>query len=96
MSGVKLEGVNGVRYMYYDPCHSPMKTHQPLKVVSALMNQPVPLNDRCCGESATLATSRPDISTQVRYRKEGEMRAGAAAMRADGAEGEVQVLAAWP
>jgi hypothetical protein len=25
--GVKLEGVQGVRYMYHDPCHTPMKTH---------------------------------------------------------------------
>ena len=24
--GVKLEGVHGVRYMYHDPCHTPMKT----------------------------------------------------------------------
>jgi len=23
--GVRLEGVGGVRYMYHDPCHSPMK-----------------------------------------------------------------------
>ena len=94
--GVKLEGVNGVRYMYHDPCHTPMKTHQPLKVVNALMNQPVPLNHRCCGESGTLATSRPDISTQVRYRKEGEMRNGAAALRADGFKGEIKVLTACP
>ncbi len=26
--GVKLEGVRGVRYMYHDPCHTPMKTHK--------------------------------------------------------------------
>src|SRR6185436_16364110 len=68
--GVKLDGVNGVRYMYHDPCHTPMKTYQPLKVVNSLMNTDVPLNDRCCGESGTLAITRPDISTQVRFRKE--------------------------
>ena len=28
---VRLEGVTGVRYMYHDPCHTPMKTYQPLK-----------------------------------------------------------------
>ena len=93
---MKLDGVNGVRYMYHDPCHTPMKTHQPLKVLNALMNQPVPLNHRCCGESGTLATSRPDIATQVRYRKEGEMRNGAAALRADGFKGEIKVLTACP
>jgi Fe-S oxidoreductase len=93
---VKLDGINGVRYMYHDPCHSPMKTYQPLKVVNELMNQPVPLNDRCCGESGTLATSRPDISTQVRFRKEYEMRSGAEALRADGFSGKVKVLTSCP
>ena len=73
-----------------------MKVHQPLKVVNALMNQPVPLNDRCCGESGTLAISRPDISTQVRFRKEFEMRAGAESLRADGFKGDVKVLTSCP
>ena len=31
--GVRLEGVTGVRYLYHDPCHSPMKKYEPLKVV---------------------------------------------------------------
>ena len=26
---VRIEGVTGVRYMYHDPCHTPMKTYQP-------------------------------------------------------------------
>jgi Fe-S oxidoreductase len=25
--GVKLDGVTGTRYMYHEPCHTPMKTH---------------------------------------------------------------------
>jgi hypothetical protein len=25
--GVKLDGVEGTRYMYHEPCHTPMKTH---------------------------------------------------------------------
>lgn len=37
--GVRLEGVNGVRYMYHDPCHTPMKTVQPMKVVNELMGR---------------------------------------------------------
>lgn len=80
--GVKLQGVDGTRYMYHDPCHSPMKTYQPAKVVNELMGQKVDLNERCCGESGSLAISRPDISTQVRYRKEAEMRKGADKLRA--------------
>ncbi len=94
--GVQVAGVEGVRYMYHDPCHTPMKTHQPLKVVNALMGTPVALNDRCCGESGTLAISRPDISTQVRFRKEEEMVQGANAARADGFAGEVKILTSCP
>ena len=94
--GVRLDGVDGVRYMYHDPCHTPMKVHKPRTVVSTLMGTDVPLNDRCCGESGTLATTRPDISTQVRFRKEHEMRAGAAALRADGFAGPVKVLTSCP
>ncbi|MDD5180727.1 MAG: FAD-binding and (Fe-S)-binding domain-containing protein, partial [Gallionellaceae bacterium] len=94
--GVKLQGVQGTRFMYHDPCHTPMKTHQPLKVVNELMGAPVTLNDRCCGESGTLAVARPDISTQVRFRKEEEMRKGADALRADGHSGEVKVLTSCP
>jgi Fe-S oxidoreductase len=94
--GVRLEGTTGVRYMYHDPCHSPMKTHAPLKVVNTLMGAKVELNERCCGESGTLAATRPDISTQVRFRKEEEMRNGAAKARADGFGGEVKVLTSCP
>ena len=94
--GVRLEGVTGVRYMYHDPCHTPMRTHQPMKVVNELMNAPVALNARCCGESGTFAVTRPDIATQVRFRKEEEMRKGAAAARNDGFEGEVKVLTSCP
>ncbi len=98
--GLKLEGVNGVRYMYHDPCHSPMKQQDPLKTVNALISasgqQKIEKNDRCCGESGTLAVSRPDISTQVRFRKEAEMEKGAARLRADGFDGEVKVLTSCP
>jgi len=82
--------------MYHDPCHTPIKTQQPLKVVNQLMGTQVTLNDRCCGESGTLAVTRPDISTQVRYRKEEEMRKGAAALRADGFDGQVKILTSCP
>jgi FAD/FMN-containing dehydrogenase/Fe-S oxidoreductase len=94
--GVKLDGVNGVRYMYHDPCHSPMKTYQPIRVVNALMGQEVRQNERCCGESGTLAVSRPDISTQVRFRKQEEMERAASAIRAAGHSGEIKVLTSCP
>jgi Fe-S oxidoreductase len=94
--GVALEGVTGVRYMYHDPCHTPMKTYAPGAVVNKLMGTTVPLNDRCCGESGTLAVTRPDISTQVRFRKEEEMRKGADALRADAPDTKVKVLTSCP
>ena len=84
--GIKLDGVNGMRYMYHDPCHTPIKTMDPVTLVNQLMGSEkdgykIEKNDRCCGESGTLAVTRPDISTQVRFRKEEEIRKGAAKLR---------------
>jgi len=97
---VRIEGVTGVRYLYHDPCHSPMKTYEPLKVVNQLVNSDangrVAKNDRCCGESGTFAISRPDVSTQVRFRKAEEMQKGVRAARSDGFTGEVKVLTSCP
>ena len=94
---IKLEGVTGTRYMYHDPCHSPMKLQDPLKTVNGLITQQkIEKSDRCCGEAGTLAVSRPDISTQVRFRKEEEMVKGADRLRADGFTGEVKVLTSCP
>ncbi|MCW8919458.1 MAG: DUF3683 domain-containing protein [Gammaproteobacteria bacterium] len=96
--GVQLEGVPGQRYLYHDPCHSPIKRHNPLKVAATLMGQEVPLSDRCCGESGTFAVSRPDIATQVRFRKEEELRKGIAALPpgAPGGSAPVKVLTSCP
>jgi Fe-S oxidoreductase len=80
--GVKLDNVAGEKFLYHDPCHTPMKTHAPMKVANALLGGGVTLSDRCCGESGTLAVTRPDISTQIRFRKEEEIRAGVASLNA--------------
>lgn len=98
--GIKLEGVSGTRYMYHDPCHGPMKLQDPMKTVNALVstvdNVKIEKNDRCCGESGTFAVTRPDISTQVRSRKEAEMVKGADKLRADGFKGDVKILTSCP
>jgi FAD/FMN-containing dehydrogenase/Fe-S oxidoreductase len=94
--GVKLEGVTGTKYMYHEPCHTPMKIHSGIKVANQLMGTRVDLNDRCCGESGTLAVARPDISTQVRFRKQQEIEAGAAALREGEAGAPVKVLTSCP
>ncbi|MFJ2992531.1 DUF3683 domain-containing protein [Pandoraea sp. NPDC087047] len=98
---VKLEGVAGTRYMYHDPCHTPIKTMDPVKLVNQLMGSEndgykIEKNDRCCGESGTLAVTRPDISTQIRFRKEEEMRKGAAKLRAHGKVEDVKILTSCP
>ncbi|MDD4929751.1 MAG: DUF3683 domain-containing protein [Gallionella sp.] len=93
---VALAGVEGTRYMYHEPCHSPMKTYQTQKVVDTLMAVHVPINERCCGESGTFGVAQPHIATQVRFRKEEEMRRGAEALRADGFSGEIKILTSCP
>ena len=74
--GVKLEGVPGVQYLYHDPCHTPMKTYNPVGVAGKLLGQEVLLSDRCCGEAGTFAVARPDIASQVRFRKQEELHNG--------------------
>lgn len=74
--GIQLsETSEDVRYLYHDPCHSPIRTRDPLATVRTLLNRDdVPITDRCCGESGTLAMSRPDISTQIRYCKQRSLK----------------------
>ena len=71
----------GGAYLYHDPCHSPMKQQAPMKTVKALLGEQVLESKRCCGESGGLAYSRPDVSTQIRFRKEQEIRLGEDALR---------------
>jgi Fe-S oxidoreductase len=94
--GITLGAASAGGYLYHDPCHTPMKLQEPMKTVKALIGPNVIESKRCCGESGTLGVTRPDISTQVRFRKEREMRAGAAAVRSDGFDGDVKVLTSCP
>ena len=95
---VRLQGVSGTRYMYHDPCHSPMKTYKPMEVTNKLMGQDVQLNDRCCGESGTFAVARPDIATQVKFRKHEELANGMRKMGLTVGEPEqnVKILTSCP
>jgi len=96
--GLSLDGVSGVKYLYHDPCHTPMKTYEPTSVAGKLMGTQVPLSDRCCGEAGTLGTARPDIANQVRFRKHEELTQGIRDLtgkdRAD--NGEVKLLTSCP
>ncbi|MFY8104340.1 MAG: DUF3683 domain-containing protein [Ramlibacter sp.] len=89
----------GAGYLYHDPCHSPLKQQDPMKTVKALVGENVIKSERCCGESGTLGVTRPDISTQVRFRKEEQLRRDEADLRASGgapAQGPVKVLTSCP
>ena len=87
--GIRLADADGGGYLYHDPCHSPMKLQEPLKTVRALVGGDRPdtvlESKRCCGESGTLGVTRPDISTQIRFRKEEELLRDEASLRATGA-----------
>jgi Fe-S oxidoreductase len=77
-----------------------MKLQEATKTVNSLIqthdNVKIEKNDRCCGDSGTLMVARPDISTQVRFRKEEEVIKGADKLRADGFDGEVKILTSCP
>jgi len=97
--GITLGAASGGGYLYHDPCHTPMKLQEPMKTVKALVGANVLESKRCCGESGTLGVTRPDISTQVRFRKEEELRKDEAALRKTGAlaeTGPVKILTSCP
>ncbi|MFN8793557.1 MAG: FAD-binding and (Fe-S)-binding domain-containing protein [Betaproteobacteria bacterium] len=102
--GIRLED-HTAGYLYHDPCHSPMKQQEPMKTVKALVGDNVVKSERCCGESGTLGVTRPDISTQVRFRKEEELRKGEKTLReklaarpevSDAAKANVKILTSCP
>jgi FAD/FMN-containing dehydrogenase/Fe-S oxidoreductase len=96
--GITLPAGQG-GFLYHEPCHNPMKLGDSMKTVKALVGDKVLKSERCCGESGTLGVTRPDISTQVRFRKEEEIRKGEAELRSGGAvaeEGNVKILTSCP
>jgi len=96
--GITLPGGQG-GYLYHEPCHNPMKLGDSMQTVKALVGSNVVKSERCCGESGTLGVTRPDISTQVRFRKEEEIRKGEAQLRAAGtvsAQANVKILTSCP
>lgn len=94
--GISLEQASDTRYIYHDPCHTPIKQHQPIQLVSDLMQQPAVLTERCCSESGTLATARPDIAHQLFSRKLESMEQAAATARGAEQGAEVKCLTSCP
>ena len=79
--GITLPAAQQGAYLYHPPCHDPIKLQDSTRTVQALVGPRVVKSERCCGESGTLGVTRPDIATQVRFRKEQEIRNGEAALR---------------
>jgi Fe-S oxidoreductase len=75
-----------------------MKLQDPMKTVRSLVGANVLESDRCCGESGTLGVSRPDISTQIRFRKEEELLKGEAELKAltQKPQADVTILTSCP
>ncbi|MFZ9572553.1 MAG: DUF3683 domain-containing protein [Limnohabitans sp.] len=96
--GVTLPAEQQGAYLYHDPCHTPLKQQDPMKTVKSLVGSQVIKSDRCCGESGTLGVTRPDISTQVRFRKEEQLRRDEADLRArsDQVGENIKILTSCP
>ncbi len=94
--GVKADNIQGRQYLYHDPCHTPMKIHDPVEVAKALTQRDVLLSERCCGEAGTFAVARPDISTQVRFRKQQELEQGIKRLQTGNPEDKPKLLTSCP
>jgi Fe-S oxidoreductase len=95
---ITLHSKTDSEYLYHDPCHTPMKLYNPVTVASKLLNKDVTNSDRCCGESGTLGTARPDIAEQLRYRKQEELRINIKAISGENRvkNDEVKILTSCP
>ncbi|WP_040728067.1 DUF3683 domain-containing protein [Thiomicrorhabdus sp. Kp2] len=97
--GMSVDSSNGVKYLYHAPCHDPMKKMEGTSVVKDLLKtEEVLLSDRCCSEAGTLATARPDISEQLRFRKSIELTNGINELTGHDKSigGEVKLLTSCP
>jgi len=71
--GVSVDNVEGVQYMYHEPCHTPLKRHGSKAVITSLLNKASVESEDCCGEAGTLAVASPAIAGKIRARKEEKM-----------------------
>lgn len=96
--GQGLENATGKQYLYHAPCHDPMKEMDGTQVAKDLLKSEVKFSDRCCSEAGTLATARPDIANQLRYRKEAELTKGLIELTGQEKikDGSVKILTSCP
>jgi len=97
--GMSVNSSNGVKYLYHTPCHDPMKKMDGTTVAKDILKtEEVLFSDRCCSEAGTLATARPDISEQLRFRKSIELTNGINELTGHDKSigGEVKLLTSCP
>ncbi|MDQ6962951.1 MAG: DUF3683 domain-containing protein [Mariprofundaceae bacterium] len=87
-----LESVEGLQYMYHEPCHTPLKQYGSQNVVEELLKADAVESAQCCGEAGTLAVSSPIISGKIRARKEEDI----AKKRATIPQKKVKILTSCP
>ncbi len=71
--GVSVDKVEGMQYMYHEPCHTPLKRHGSKAVIASLLGAEAVESEDCCGEAGTLAVAHPEIAGKIRARKEERM-----------------------
>jgi len=93
--GVQAPEIEGVQYMYHEPCHTPLKQHGSATAIHSLLGKDAVKSDQCCGEAGTLAVASPDIAGKIRMRKEEEMLKASLLLSAQGDEAQ-KVLTSCP
>jgi len=97
--GMTLDNATGTKYLYHAPCHDPMKKQDGTQVAKDLLKtEEVLFSDRCCSEAGTLATARPDIADQLRFRKTIELQKGIEELTGEtkAEQGNVKILTSCP
>lgn len=93
--GVKVDAVDGVQYMYHEPCHTPLKQYGSEAAIASLLGKESVESEQCCGEAGTLAVASPAIAGKIRARKEEQMTLASEKLHAMG-EGKQKVLTSCP
>ncbi len=84
--GVQQARMDGVEYLYHDPCHMPLKRQGSKAVIKSLLGEDAVKAEECCGEAGTLAVAHPAIAGKIRARKEEVMAKAKAQLPGEGVQ----------
>jgi len=71
--GVSVDQASGKKYLYHEPCHTPLKRYGTEVAIRALLDADSTESPDCCGEAGTMAVATPEIAGKIRARKEESM-----------------------